>query len=379
MPDAPAPVPDAPPRPRGRLAAACEEVLRRAQFAHPRTALASGAALVALMVGGSLIPVPYVIEQPGPAIDVLGRYDDADIITATGHETFPSQGRLMMTTVSVDGGPGFTVTPAQVMMAWFDRTRAVYPREVLFPEGSTREDVALENSVQMSTSQQGAVAVALDELGIDYERTVVVAGLQADAPASGVLESGDEILAIAGRSAPDIAGYQELTAAAPPGEPLAVTVRRDGQERELSVPTAVVDGATRMGIVLADGYEFPFDVHLAVGDIGGPSAGLMFSLGIYDELTEGALPGGKDIAGTGTIAADGSVGAIGGIRQKMVGAREAGADFFLAPGANCEEVTGYEPGGLQVVRVDTFDQALHATRTIADTGSVDGLPTCEDS
>lgn len=358
---------------------AVRRALERSEFAHPRAALVSATALVALMVGCSTVPVPYVIEQPGPAVDVLGEYEGEDILTVEGHPTYPTDGSLMLTTVSVDGGPGYTVTPAEVMVAWFDRSRAVFPRELLFREGQTREDVSLENTVQMSTSQEGAVAVALDHLGIGYERTVEIAGIEEGAPAEGVLETGDRILSLEGGTAEDAAGYHELAGQAAADGTVAMTVLRGDRQLELEVPARPVDGTPRMGIVLADGYEFPFDVGIAVGDIGGPSAGLMFSLGVYDELTEGALPGGKQIAGTGTIDAQGTVGAIGGIRQKMVGARDAGADYFLAPGANCEDVAGNVPDGLQVVRVDTFDQALEATETIAATGSVEGLPTCEAS
>ncbi len=348
------------------------------QLAHPRLALGSLGLLCAMILGGSLLPVPYVIERPGPAIDVLGEYEDEQILIIDGAPTHPTDGALMMTTVSVDGGPGYRVTPVEVVASWFDRTTMVLPRELVFPEGQTREQTALTNSVAMSTSQQGAVAVALDELGIDYREVVMVAGVQQDAAAEGTLEGGDVIVAVDGRTAADVAGYQELIRATPAGEPVALRVRRDGEELDLEVPTATVDGASRMGVVLSAGYEFPMDIEIAVGDIGGPSAGMIFSLSVYDELTPGALTGGHRIAGTGTIAADGAVGPIGGIRQKMVGAAGSEAEFFLAPSANCDEVRGHEPEDLAVVAVSDFDEALTATETIAATGSIDGLPTCED-
>ena len=105
---------------------------------------------------------------------------------------------------------------------------------------------------------------------------------------------------------------------------------------------------------------------------------MMFSLSVYDQLTPGALTGGHEIAGTGTIAADGAVGSIGGIRQKLTGAEQAGAEYFLAPGDNCGEVVGFEPDGLEVVAVDTFEDAVTAVETIAETGSTEGLPVCEE-
>ena len=345
----------------------------------PLMAGVSLVALCAMILGASLLPVPYVIESPGPAIDVLGDYQDEKILTIDGgdeHPTYPTDGELMMTTVSVDGGPGYRVTPIEVLLAWFDRSQAVMPRELLYPEDQSAEESSLETSVQMSTSQQDAVAVALDELEIPYEDTVIVAGVEKGGPAQDVLKPGDRVLAINGSSAADTAGYQELAAATPAGQDVEVTVQRGEERTTLEVPTEQVDGKPRMGIVLAAGHDFPIDVGISVGDVGGPSAGTMFALSVYDELTPGALTGGQDVAGTGTIDEAGEVGAIGGIRQKMVGARDAGADYFLAPADNCDEVTGYVPEGLHVVKVATFDDALHAVETIGTQKSADGLPTC---
>ena len=375
-----APVTDQPTPPARRrgVRAAAARAIDDAQLARPRLAMSMLVLLCAMILGGSLLPVPYVIEKPGPAIDVLGEWEDEQILVIDGAETHPTDGELMMTTVSVDGGPGYRVTPVEVVAAWFDSTKTVLPREAVFPEGQTREQTTLSNTAAMSTSQQGAVAVALDELGIEYRDVVMIAGVQEDGAAAGTLEGGDVIVSVGGETAGDVKGYQELIAAVPEGEEVAMTVRRDGEEKELQVPTELVDGTPKLGVILSEGHEFPLDIDIAVGDIGGPSAGLVFSLSVYDELTPGALAGGHAIAGTGTISEDGTVGSIGGIRQKMVGASESDAEFFLAPTANCDEVVGHEPDGLQVVAVGTFEEALEATGTIAETGTVEGLPTCED-
>lgn len=345
-------------------------------LARPRLAMATLALLCAMLLGAMLLPVPYVIERPGPAIDVLGEYEGEKILQIEGRETYPTDGALMMTTVAVDGGPGYTVTPLEVIGAWLDRSQAVMPREVVFPAQQTKDETTLQTSVQMSTSQQGAVAVALEELGIPYTDAVLIAGVETGAPADGLLEAGDELLTVNGSAAADPAGFQALTAATPAGQDVRLTVRRDGAEQEIAVTPEMRDGVPRLGIVLATGHVFPFEVHLAVGEVGGPSAGTMFALSVYDELTPGALTGGAEIAGTGTIDEDGAVGPIGGIRQKMVGAREKGAEYFLAPGGNCEQVVGRIPDGLQVVRVDTFEGALHAVETIGEGGDVSALPTC---
>jgi len=132
-----------------------------------------------------------------------------------------------------------------------------------------------------------------------------------------------------------------------------------------------------IGITLRTDYDFPIDVTIQLDNVGGPSAGMMFALGIIDTLTEGELNGGQNVAGTGTIDAAGTVGPIGGIRQKLYGARDAGAEFFLAPAANCDEVVGHVPDGLQVIRTATLDESLDALEVIADGGDLDALPTCE--
>lgn len=373
-------VTDAPARPARtrRVRAFITRSIDDAQLARPALALTSLVVLCLMILGGSLLPVPYVIERPGPAIDVLGEYEEEEILVIDGAETHQTDGALMMTTVSVDGGPGYRVTPVEVVAAWFDSSKMVLPKEVVFPEEQTREQTTLANTAAMSSSQQGAVAVALDELGIEYRDVVMVAGVQADGAAEGTLEGGDVIVSVTGETAGDVKGFQRLIEAAPDGEPIPMTVRRDGQELTLEVPTALVDGTPRMGVMLAPGHEFPMDVQISVGSIGGPSAGMIFSLSVYDQLTPGALTGGHRIAGTGTIAIDGTVGPIGGVRQKMVGAVESDAEFFLAPSANCDQVVGHEPDGLDVVAVADFEQALTATETIAETGSAEGLPTCED-
>ncbi len=367
-----------PPTRRAALRARAAAAVERLGLPRPRLALGSLAALCLMILAMAIVPVPYVVQQPGPAIDVLGTYEKREVLSISGAQTHPTDGTLMMTTVSVDGGPGYVVTPVEVVAAWFQPTRSVFPRELFFPEGQTREETTLENTVQMNTSQQGSVAVALDELGIRYETTVFVAGVLEGAPADGVLKAGDVVTAIGGESANDPAGFQALAARTTPGQDVQMTVKREGKELKLSVPTEEVDGKPRMGISLARGYDFPMDVHISIGRIGGPSAGMIFSLAVYDELTPGALTGGKKIAGTGTIDEKGMVGPIGGIRQKMAGARDSGADYFLAPSKNCAEVTGYVPDGLQVVSVGTFDEALTATQQIASTGKTTGLPTCEE-
>jgi PDZ domain-containing protein len=137
-----------------------------------------------------------------------------------------------------------------------------------------------------------------------------------------------------------------------------------------------VQGTPLLGVGVSVDYEFPFDVTLRLDKVGGPSAGMMFALGIIDKTTPGELNGGETVAGTGTITASGTVGAIGGIRQKLYGARDAGASVFLAPASNCDEVVGHVPSGLDVYAVATLDDAVTALETVADGGDTASLPTC---
>jgi PDZ domain-containing protein len=153
-------------------------------------------------------------------------------------------------------------------------------------------------------------------------------------------------------------------------------VRRAGAEKVLKVRTIDAEGKAVVGILLRTEFVFPTKVSINAGDVGGPSAGMMFSLAIYDKLTPGSLTGGLNIAGTGTINSAGAVGPIGGIQQKLVGAKRGGAVWFLAPADNCNEVVGHVPEGLKVVKVATFTQARDAVMAIA-AKNTKSLPTCK--
>jgi PDZ domain-containing protein len=160
-----------------------------------------------------------------------------------------------------------------------------------------------------------------------------------------------------------------------PGEPVVLELLRDGKPVQVAAQTRSSGGRTTVGVFLGMKFDFPFKVDIDAGDVGGPSAGMMFALGTYDLLTPGPLTGGQRIAGTGTIDYTGAVGPIGGIRQKLVGARNNGARWFLAPESDCDEVVGHVPDGLHVVKVSTFDQARSDVEAIAANHGA-GLPTC---
>lgn len=330
--------------------------------------------LIALAAVAALIPLPYAVMSPGPITNTLGTVDGQPIVQVEG-STEAAEGRLYFTTVRVLGGPGQRVTAFDLLGAALDPSQDVYDESRLFPPQATRTQVQEENAAEMADSQQVAAAVAEraagQEVGVHTEVTGVVDG----APASGVFDKGDVILAVDGVATSAPAQVREAVRARAPGDTISFTVRRAGAEVPLSVVAVARDGVASVGVLMAGRYDLPTPVTIHAGAVGGPSAGLMFSLAIYDHLTPGALPGDQPIAGTGTISDDGSVGPIGGIRQKLAGARSGGARWFLAPADNCDEVVDHVPDGLRVVKVATFDQARAAVEAIAKAATGD-LASC---
>ncbi len=331
----------------------------------------------------AISPTPYVVERPGPVYDTLGTTEvdgeEVPVIDIEGAETYPTDGRLDLLTVYLNGSRERPLDWFEVIGAWFDPTRSILPVDAVFPDGQTQEESDAESAVDMQVSQQEAVAAALTELDIDFTSEVTVADVAQDAPAAEVLEAGDAITAVGGTPVNTDAELRQAIIDAGAGAPLEIDIVRDGSastvvvtpvERSASDPTPIV------GITPQVEYEFPFDVDIRLQDVGGPSAGMMFATAIYDKLTPGALTGGEHIAGTGTIAADGTVGAIGGIRQKMFGARDAGATWFLAPESNCDEVAAGIPDGLTVFAVSTLDDAIDVVTAIGSGATTDGFPGC---
>lgn len=351
-----------------------------------RTQIGLGALAVALiaLVGITFLPTGYVVQRPGPVYDTLGEAENADgesvpLIEVSGAETFETGGALDLTTVQVVGNREHNVSWVELAMAWVSPAKAVVPVDVIFPDGVTTEERNERNAALMTDSQHEATAAALTELGFDVQTRIMVHDLLDDSPAHDALRSGDIIVSANGTELRDVTELRGIIQAGA-GAPVDLVIDRDGETREVTVTPEQIDsdqGAVWViGVTLIPDYTFPVDVTLQLDNVGGPSAGLMFALGIIDVLTPGELNGGETVAGTGTIDASGNVGPIGGIRQKLFGARDAGASFFLAPAANCNEVVGHIPRGLQVVRTETLQEALDALTVIADDGDVSALPAC---
>jgi len=330
--------------------------------------------VVAALMG--LVHVPYAVLKPGPVTNTLGNGPEGKpLITFEGKGTYPTTGALDFTTVAVLGGPNNPVNVWDWVTGHLDKASAVVPEEELFPKGVTSTQVDHTNAAEMADSEQEAIAVALRGLGQKVPEVVTISDLTKGSPASGVLRAGDVVVSIDGKTVTTADAVRAAIRAHKPGERVVFAVRRGGKEKVLTLTTADSEGRTVVGVFLRAGFDFPIKVSINAGGVGGPSAGMMFSLAVYDKLTPGALTGGVNIAGTGTIDSAGTVGPIGGIQQKLVGARRGGATWFLAPAENCNEVVGHIPDGLQVLKVATFTQARQAVEGIAARQTA-SLPRC---
>lgn len=336
--------------------------------------------LVLLLATAVFLPVPYVTESPGPTVNVLGSSGGKPIITVRGHETFKTEGDLRLTTVSVTN-PTHRIGLGEAMTAWFDGARAVYPRDVIYPPEQSAQDVETQSAVEMVSSQDLAIAAALHELGYTLPLRVEVVDVTKGAPADGKIETRDRIVSVNGTDITDVAQVSKAIQRTGTGEPAAFVVRRDGRSRMVSVTAKASADDPKLAVVgvqVQPGYDFPFDVSVRLGeDIGGPSAGLIFSLGVYDTLTPGSLTGGTDIAGTGTISAEGRVGPIGGIQQKIVAAADAGARIFLVPPANCDSALNADvtKDDITLVKAPTMHSAVTSLKSYARDPSAQ-LPAC---
>jgi PDZ domain-containing protein len=328
--------------------------------------------ILVLVLGlvGALIPVPYVALTPGPTTNTLGNGDKGmPLIQIEGRRIYPDQGHLNFTTVAYRGGPANRLDLFTALRGWLDSKTAIVPEETVFPKNESVKQVEQENTQQMETSQQAAVAAALTELKIPVGNAVLVDSVQKRMPADGRLRKDDHLIAIDGARTGNVDAVKAAISGKKPGQKVAVTYERDGAEHKAdltTVPSPADKSQAVVGVTLRDSFKFPFSVKITVGDVGGPSAGLMFSLAIFDKLTPGSLTGGRFIAGTGTITPEGEVGPIGGIQQKMIAARQAGATAFLTPAGNCAEAAADAPKGLRLIKTETLHSAvtsLDALRT----------------
>lgn len=314
---------------------------------------------LALILGGIAlaVPLPYASYSPGPTFDILGTDENrAEVIQVDGHKAYYDDGQIRFTTV-IASSYGQKLTLGDALARWFDPDRAVVPYDVVHPEDQSKKDEEAEGQVQMSTSQDTAKAVALKEIGVDVPTAVQAAAVAADGPSADKLLPGDLFQEVDGKPVTDADQIVKAVQKHADLSNVEFKIRRDEDELTVRVKPKLVKGVPKVGIQVGLGYEFPFKIQLRVDPtVGGPSAGLMFSLAIYDTLTPGSMTGGATIAGTGELLPDGTVGPIGGIAQKIAGAQEAGAELFFVPKDNCPDVKDLDPD-LRLVKATTMHEA----------------------
>lgn len=349
--------------------------------ASPRSltlSFATAASAVLLAVLG-VLPLPYVVDAPGPTRDTLGRDSEGPLITISGATSYPSTGKLLLTTVSVFGGPGRSVDLGTVVRGWLSGSSSVMPVEAVFPRDETQQQLEQQSQADMVSSQENATVAALEEIGYAVPTTMTIVDVVDGTGAHGVVQKGDVLVAVNGTAVSSFSGLKRILDAIPAVSKLTLRVLRAGAPVDLSVTTTDDGtGTSLLGVLIDPTFALPVDVKIRIGDIGGPSAGTMFALGIIDKLTAADEANGVVIAGTGTMDLSGKVGPIGGIEQKMAGAVRDGATWFLAPADNCDEVAGHVPAGLHVARVATLHEARLAVQAIgADAAAAARtLPTC---
>jgi Lon-like protease len=338
--------------------------------------------LVMLVVAAVRSPVPFVALRPGPTLDVLGTSGEKPIVRIDDQRTYPTRGSLLLVTVSESTAEHQVLLP-EALDAWWRPAVALIPREVAFPQATTNRDERAASAAQMVSSQETAVAAALRELGHELDSFAEVVGVTPGGPAEGELEVGDQLVSVDGIDTPDVDAVFEAVKEVDPGEEIVVEVRRQGEPQQVRVTTAAhPDDPERalIGVFPGTGYRFPFEVSLGIGDyIGGPSAGLVFALAVYDALTPGSLLGGRDVAGSGTIDEDGRVGGIGGIQQKVSAAARDGATLFLLHPDDCANAlsAAVDPEEIALVPIPKLEDAIEVVTTHAEDPDAE-LPRCTD-
>ena len=310
--------------------------------------------LIGLGFGIGWVRLPYYSQGPGPAREVF------PMIRFDGHPRYESAGTLLTTTVKFQ-----EVTALEALLVWVDPARTLVGEAVVIPPELDVDQEEARAISQMDQSKIDAAYVVLSEL-TDYPeehpRGALIEAVYPGCPADGKLFPGDLVSLVDGEPVASTEEATQALDAADPGAPSTLRVAAGGEVHLVSVERdACVPGDPRPYLGIAGMVEpFPFDIAISSGEVGGPSAGLMWAVGLYDLMTPADLTGGRTIAGTGTIGLDGAVGAIDGIREKVRAAIRVGATVFLVPADNMADLAGLDTGELRIAPVATFDEAIGA-------------------
>ena len=325
-------------------------------------------ALVPIMIFGALlwlVTVPYVALGPGPTFNTLGEVEGMEVVDIEGTEVHPTSGHLNMTTVSQRD----QLSLLQALVFWASGRDQLVPRDLVYPPNRTREEVEEANTRDFRESEDSAEYAALHYL--DYPMAITVESIDEEGPSKGKLQGGDAIDAVNNTPVADLEEFQALMADTKPGETIVVDYRRKNAPAgttEITLGEHPDGDKGFLGVNVLDAPWAPFTIEFNLANIGGPSAGLMFSLAVVDKLTTGDINGSKFVAGTGTISGDGEVGAIGGITHKIVAAEDAGATVFLVPADNCDEAKTADADGIELLKVDTLKRAIDSLRELSAGG-----------
>ncbi len=323
-----------------------------------RLAIVSSILFVALALLIVLIPVPYVTWRPGSTLDVLGKAESAPVIKVEGIPTYPTNGSLLMTTVSSSRADA-TVGLPEALYAFLDPASYVLPRANVYPAGQSNEQIREEAVAQMTDSRQDAAVAALRAAGVTVTEIPQVVSVVLSGPANGRLEPGDLIESVDTIEGLSPAEIVESVQNRGIGDPVVFRVIRDGQPITVTVVTGA-DNSNKpsVGVGIKTGYTYsPKLTYQVDSSVVGPSAGLVFALAIYEKITAATLVDDHIVAATGTIEANGQVHGVGGLRQKIKGAENAGADTFLLPAENCGDVMDLETD-LRLVPVESLNEAI---------------------
>ena len=277
-----------------------------------RTLLIGAVLVLVLGIATFALHVPYVILTPGPTINTLGTSSDSDIIAIDGTKISEPTGKLNLTTVSVQSSD---TTVGGAILGWLQGDEVVVPHDSIYPPGQSQQETDEQDKQDFTESQDSAIEAAACQL--HYPNAFSVLSVDPSSPNAKVLRSGDQFISVNGAAVTDDASLRKALTGFKAGQTVSLVVRRNGAPQNLTatlLPAAAPSTTPRIGITVTTGCTFPFPVHLSLTGIVGPSAGLMFALGIVDKLSEKDFTGGRFIAGTGTIDRNGSVGPIGGIQ-----------------------------------------------------------------
>ncbi len=321
--------------------------------------------IVAFGVLLAMVTVPYVSLGPGPTFNTLGEVEGKQVVDIEGAEVHKTTGQLNMTTVSQRDN----LTLGQALTLWMSGREQLVPRDLVYPPDKSKDEIDEANNEEFKQSENSAEYAALGYL--KYAQAVTVQNVTKDGASAGKLQEGDAIDGVDGVPVRSLEQFQGIMEKTKPGQEVVLDFRRKNAPPgvatiKLKSNPDKPHGFLGIGVVEAPWAPFKIDFNLA--NIGGPSAGLVFSLAVVDKLTTGDLSGNKFVAGTGTIASDGKVGSIGGITHKILAAHEAGATVFLVPADNCDEAKSAHEDGIDLLKVDTLTRAVDSLKALSAGG-----------